>query len=974
MNNNHYLRLWQVVLAVTLMLCPLMMRAQDEPETCPYPDLISTTPFLEKTVCPQSPTVWNMIRYGNADVDLFHGTPGLTIPLYTYQDQQFQIPVSLSYSSSGFMPGTGCGPAGKDWCLNAGGVITREVRGIPDEYTGRDYHFKWYGDPRHRRHFLTIPFGGGTFTEQDYEARSIINVAGYSLLYNKPAAPDSLEYVYSGALGQEYLPYYPDSTYTVLGLRGFETESDIYHFSFLGVQGSFYLCPGQQIKVFGCNVPSGDLKVAMSRISDNGVSFTIDWQGYRYFFNESENTNVTDTGYSGSTHSMLSSWKLTRIEAPLGQYAVFQYGVNNAVSSCSPSINVDRKRITLVEGTNNEWESEGYDIYNPPISNVNTTVQSKELTSITIPGRVSIQFSYTPDCILSGMTVLDADSLQIRTCSLEQTTKTATCRLLKRLTIAGEGVYTFHYIDESNVWPDALNIKALDLFGYYNGSDAWTHYSIGTGVQAVSQYASQIVSARQPNEQKTLIGMLDQVEWPSGGKTVFTYEQNRYQYEPFEYGLYANSQMTGGVRIRSITSYDTDGTLRQTRRFTYQTSTGESSGVLLSRPELYWHYSVGATDGFAEEGNSDYFLHIDREAVTSSTPIGYGLRSHIEYTRVIEEVTKEDGGQASRTVYEFAPSYGDGSGRIEYDSQNAMSSIQTSDTWGVGFQAFHIANRDSYFTAPGIFSGKPVRKTCTDQNGKVSLNEEIEYGTYSPAGGPDTSPVVRLCKRFTHQIWPQSAFERQRCVTSYDLTGSPIMTTEVNRTVTSLGHLQQQSHVDSRGRNLQMTLDYNTSCPYLPETRIEQIGGMTSKAEKIEYEIRTSLSSPSLLYALPFRYSKGTLSNMGSVVQWRPIKTILSYDVYGNPTQLRDSTGKVTSIVWTSDGLYPASVTEGGPGGLTTLYEWRPLVGMTKKTDPSGRYQTFEYDAHGRLVAIKDEQGNLVQRYEYNVVTDNNNQ
>ena len=113
---------------------------------------------------------------------------------------------------------------------------------------------------------------------------------------------------------------------------------------------------------------------------------------------------------------------------------------------------------------------------------------------------------------------------------------------------------------------------------------------------------------------------------------------------------------------------------------------------------------------------------------------------------------------------------------------------------------------------------------------------------------------------------------------------------------------------------------------------------------------------------------------MRSVVQWRPIKTILSYDAYGNPTQLRDSTGKVTSIVWTSDGLYPASVTEGGPGGLTTLYEWRPLVGMTKKTDPSGRYQTFEYDTYGRLVAIKDEQGNLVQRYEYNVVTNNNNQ
>lgn len=83
---------------------------------------------------PQSPDAWAMTRYGEASLDLFHGTIGLTVPVYTYQDKDFTLPVSLSYASSGFMPGASIGPAGLGWVLNAAGVITREVRRLAQEY------------------------------------------------------------------------------------------------------------------------------------------------------------------------------------------------------------------------------------------------------------------------------------------------------------------------------------------------------------------------------------------------------------------------------------------------------------------------------------------------------------------------------------------------------------------------------------------------------------------------------------------------------------------------------------------------------------------------------------------------------------------------------------------------------------------------------------------------------------------------
>lgn len=49
-----------------------------------------------------------------------------------------------------------------------------------------------------------------------------------------------------------------------------------------------------------------------------------------------------------------------------------------------------------------------------------------------------------------------------------------------------------------------------------------------------------------------------------------------------------------------------------------------------------------------------------------------------------------------------------------------------------------------------------------------------------------------------------------------------------------------------------------------------------------------------------------------------------------------------------------------------TTYEHKPLVGVTKITDPKGVYMTYEYDGLNRLKWIKDHLGNILQEYQYN--------
>ncbi|WP_413513487.1 RHS repeat domain-containing protein [Myroides odoratus] len=49
-----------------------------------------------------------------------------------------------------------------------------------------------------------------------------------------------------------------------------------------------------------------------------------------------------------------------------------------------------------------------------------------------------------------------------------------------------------------------------------------------------------------------------------------------------------------------------------------------------------------------------------------------------------------------------------------------------------------------------------------------------------------------------------------------------------------------------------------------------------------------------------------------------------------------------------------------------TTYEHQPLIGITKITDAKGTSVNYEYDASNRLKAIKDDQGNILESYEYN--------
>ena len=54
------------------------------------------------------------------------------------------------------------------------------------------------------------------------------------------------------------------------------------------------------------------------------------------------------------------------------------------------------------------------------------------------------------------------------------------------------------------------------------------------------------------------------------------------------------------------------------------------------------------------------------------------------------------------------------------------------------------------------------------------------------------------------------------------------------------------------------------------------------------------------------------------------------------------------------------------PTALVTTYEYDPLIGITKTTDPRNYSMTYKYDDLNRLIEVKDDQGHIINDYDYN--------
>ena len=171
-----------------------------------------------------STDAWEAVKYGEISPSLYTGTVCVSIPVYTYDDPDFTLPVSLDYASNGCVANERAGILGHGWTLGAGGVMTREIRGIPDNVDETRIHHGFYST-----YLLASRPAGGVLHMDHIQPRP--GTAGFNYgretVYNPGV-------VYIDLSDPNYEQYY-------------DAEPDIYHFNIPGHSGAFHLAPGGRV-------------------------------------------------------------------------------------------------------------------------------------------------------------------------------------------------------------------------------------------------------------------------------------------------------------------------------------------------------------------------------------------------------------------------------------------------------------------------------------------------------------------------------------------------------------------------------------------------------------------------------------------------------------------------------------------------------------------------------------------------------
>lgn len=230
-----------------------------------------------------SPTAASLGKFGDIPVSLYSGTPDISIKLFTAQGLTLALPIVLRYHAGGIRVEERGSWVGLGWALEAGGTITRTVRGTPDE----------------------DPLGG-------YYATG-------NVFYDATNWPEP-----------------PFALLTNMRQEDLDGEPDQFFFNFASRSGQFIMGPTTTSSTDGREVrtiPHQRIRIEPEFGGAFILSFTITTEdGTKYIFDRMEET--TDRSLTspaahktqfGKRHA--SSWHLTEIRAPGGDVITLHYSM-----------------------------------------------------------------------------------------------------------------------------------------------------------------------------------------------------------------------------------------------------------------------------------------------------------------------------------------------------------------------------------------------------------------------------------------------------------------------------------------------------------------------------------------------------------------------------------------------------------------------------------------------------------------------
>jgi len=506
-----------------------------------FPQAAANTPAVVQPT-PPGVNAASLGKYGETQVSKYTGLPDISIPLWNIQEGDIKVPISISYHASGIKVEENASWVGLGWSLNAGGVITRSMRGQPDE---RGYLYN------------SVTIGGGSSN-----LPQITNLIPGALVDPTDSATNASICTISNAC--EYA--------SAVAGGGADSEPDLYFFNFNGISGKFVL------DQYGNAYTIPYQHILIQRQPD--MSWVIVTQdGMSYIFDTPETTQPVSLSYSvyGGTigdntpasASYTSSWYLTKIQSPTGRSVSFNYTTESYTQTSGES---EHLMVNLSSSTVGGP-------YYPTVTGSQMNISGQRLSSISYPsGSVSFVANtvrqdmdpYSNPNLLNAVVISNNSGVvkqfnfgtsYFTTTDAVQTNLTMRLRLDSLTECDPTGTvckpaYKFTY--DPVLLPSKIS-SSQDHWGYYNGAvniDTLGNPTLlpDTRLAAIANINEQIYTYssglssptfdanyndgvrmiqykganRAPHFNFGKAGVLEQITYPTGGYTQFQYEANDY--------------------------------------------------------------------------------------------------------------------------------------------------------------------------------------------------------------------------------------------------------------------------------------------------------------------------------------------------------------------------------------------------------------------------------------------------------------
>lgn len=453
---------------------------------------------------PPSPEASALMKMVDVPVNLSTGVLNYSIPIHTIKLKNLQIPISLSYKSSGFKPSEIASEVGLGWDLIAGGKIIQNVVGKSDIHHGglaEEY---------------TLPL------DRDFKLPSYL--PEYMHGYIPPQS-------YIDSLNTSGTDYYK---FKLFHQSQLDTQPDTFNYSLPNKSGKFYIANNGSVK----QIPFGKEVI---EFSNNHVKI-VDTSGNIYFFELS--TNQSNYSYSSSQLSFLNNssnsesmiYYLTKIITPYNEEVNFiyektvryllyndndysryynpQYGKVEKATSFATQIN--EKKLTKIVINNNYEINFVYNKYRKDIKGTDSQFAPKTLDE------VKIKYENIENTFFFSYGYFNINPNEYNPHLFESSSQTGdtSYRLkLQSLKKDNDPPYVFEYFNEM-----AVNrfTDCRDHWGYYN-STCIRYLSNGLFDLTYNSIT------KEPNFSTTVSNILKSVTYPTKGTMLFEYELNDTQ-------------------------------------------------------------------------------------------------------------------------------------------------------------------------------------------------------------------------------------------------------------------------------------------------------------------------------------------------------------------------------------------------------------------------------------------------------------